>query len=240
VHTWKVMMMNVQELEEAHVEMSAYIQAENPDFLLVLEVDPAWLAVMSHLEEVYPYHLLEPRYSGRGIAFYSKLPWESAAVWDVVQMDRPALIASYYVDDCPLTIVGLHPYPPLNDQMWRLRNEELAQVAAFIRQQPGAAILLGDLNITPWSPTFQDILAVSNLQNGRSKFGFLPTWPVVGSTALLPFDHILTTPDLTITAMETGHPVGADHLPLTANIRFTSESTQAISPPSSSCTREQN
>jgi endonuclease/exonuclease/phosphatase (EEP) superfamily protein YafD len=39
--------------------------------------------------------------------------------------------------------------------------------------------------------------------------------------AWLPFDHILTTPDLTISKLERGPNIGTDHLPLTAEISYT-------------------
>jgi endonuclease/exonuclease/phosphatase (EEP) superfamily protein YafD len=219
--TYKVIVANVQELEQEHLKMAAYFKAEDPDFLLILEADPPWIEAMSFLEEEYPYYLLEPRWSGHGIALYSKVPWESTAVWDIVGVDRPALVASLTIEDQPLTIIGMHPYPPVSSQQWSLRNEELAQVADFIQQQPGTVMLLGDLNVTHWSPTFKDMITTAGLENGRSEFGHLATWPAIGSIAWLPFDHILTTPDLTISKLERGPNIGTDHLPLAAEISYT-------------------
>ena len=40
----------------------------------------------------------------------------------------------------------------------RYRNRQLAGLARFISEREGPIILLGDLNVTPWSPYFTDFL----------------------------------------------------------------------------------
>ena len=58
------------------------------------------------------------------------------------------------------------------------RNEQLLKLAEFARQTPHPLLLLGDLNLTPWSPYFERLLAGSGLRDSRDGRGLFPTWPV--------------------------------------------------------------
>ncbi|MCA9972137.1 MAG: endonuclease/exonuclease/phosphatase family protein [Anaerolineales bacterium] len=214
----RLLVVNVQEKEDAAVALRRRIAALAPDVVVALEVDYAWAAAMRPLLASHPYAWVEPRYAGRGIALFSRVPLDGVQVWDVVGADRPALLAEVTVAGQRLTLVGLHPHPAVNPRDFRLRNAELARLAAFLAAQPHPVVVAGDLNLAPWGPVLADFLAAAGLENGRIGHGLLPTWPTRFPLLRVPLDHVLVSPDLAVRAMHTPPADGADHLPLLAEI----------------------
>jgi endonuclease/exonuclease/phosphatase (EEP) superfamily protein YafD len=106
-------------------------------------------------------------------------------------------------------------WPPSDMDSFRSRNEQLARVAAFMRDQPNPRILVGDLNTTMWSSSYAEFASVSKLGNCRRGFGVLPTFPMDQLPLLrVPLDHCLVSPDLAVLDCRLGNPAGSDHAPL--------------------------
>ena len=74
-----------------------------------------------------------------------------------------------------------------------LRNVQLIATAHEMAKKSGPSLLLGDLNITPWSPYFRDLLKLGNLRNSQDGFGIQPSW-----FGLLPIDHLLHSEEIAI------------------------------------------
>jgi len=79
---------------------------------------------------------------------------------------------------------------------------------------------MGDLNATPWSPYYRQLLKGSGLRNTRQGFGILPTWP---SWSLLdglriPIDHCLVSSTIEVIDIKTAQIKGSDHLSLVIDI----------------------
>lgn len=218
----RVLVVNVQEQTPAFSHLQALIARQQPDLILATETPAAWVEYATNaIQDTYPYGYAIPRYSGHGITLFSRLPLQDAYTWDILPVERPVLVAHLAYQGTPLTIIGLHPHPPLDQQQWQWRNDLLAVVAGFAAQQSGAVLVLGDLNATPWSPLYQDFLAQAQLQDGRLGFGIYPTWPVATSLIRMPLDHILPSSHLTVTNLYRETAVGSDHFPLLADLTLT-------------------
>ena len=87
-------------------------------------------------------------------------------------------------------------------------------MADLIRRQDGPTMLMGDLNTTPWAPTFRDFLDSSGMRDSRGGFGLQVTWPTYLPPLLIPIDHALVSPDISVRHFEVGPSVGSDHYPL--------------------------
>ncbi len=75
-------------------------------------------------------------------------------------------------------------------------------------------MVLGDLNVTPWSPFFRDLLREGALRNARKGYGLRPTWPTMLPPLLIPVDHCLVSSGVTVHDCRAGRNVGSDHYPL--------------------------
>ncbi len=112
----------------------------------------------------------------------------------------------------------------MNAALFKQRNRQLEDVADRIRKfrQNGSGIpllLLGDLNLTPWSPWFLKLQSQTGLVRGVSSFTLAPTWylfPIFPCG--LAIDHGLIEPNLVFTDLRIGKPIGSDHRSVTLSI----------------------
>ncbi len=116
----------------------------------------------------------------------------------------------------PVSFYALHAPPPMRPITFAQRNAELAHVAALINQQnkkpTDNVILLGDWNITPYSPFFEQLLTDTRMKNQTTTPYFLPTWPAeLPSLLQIPIDHILHRGGLTLIEKRRGPSLGSDH-----------------------------
>jgi endonuclease/exonuclease/phosphatase (EEP) superfamily protein YafD len=98
--------------------------------------------------------------------------------------------------------------------MARQRNQQLQTIASFLRPKTNPVLLLGDLNISPWSYYFEQLLTQANLRNSAYGWGVMPSWPVAFPALLIPIDHCLVSEGITIHQRRNGSAVGSDHYPV--------------------------
>jgi endonuclease/exonuclease/phosphatase (EEP) superfamily protein YafD len=102
----------------------------------------------------------------------------------------------------------------VSDRLFRARNDQLRALAHLAAGLEPPKVLIGDFNLSPWSPFFPPLLKQAGLVNARDGFGILPTWPTFFVPAMIPLDHCLVSPEARVTNIETGPDIGSDHLPL--------------------------
>ena len=95
-----------------------------------------------------------------------------------------------------------------------VRDRQILALARFAAKQEGEVILLGDMNTTSWSYTFQDLLHESGLHDSRRGFGLQPTWPENMPLMRVPIDHVLHSSGIQISYRCTGPFSGSDHRPV--------------------------
>ena len=214
---------NVLRSNQDFAKFIAYIQTTRPDFFLAMEVDDVWLAELTSLHDDYPYHISQPGHGAFGIALYSRTPIQDCEIIESAVSGAPMIHATLVFDDRPLSLVGAHPLPPVKSGTATLRNGQLKEIAALTASLPQPTLLLGDLNVTSWSPHFTDLLERTGLRDARQGFGIQPTWPgLPGFAALLkiPIDHTLVSDDIQVVARRVGPDIGSDHLPVEIDFRI--------------------
>ena len=190
------------------------IRAEDPDFVLLLEVTPDWAEAMRALDTTYPHGHLEPRKDSGGMALFSRVPIEDLEVRRLGDYGPSILLARLVFPSGTLTLIGGHTSSPKTPQTFEVRNQELLELGKMASSRAGAVMLLGDMNCTSWSPYFQDMLTVSGLLDSRRGFGVDGSWPAAPLPLRIPIDHCLATPDVAIASRRIGAAVGSDHRPL--------------------------
>ncbi len=205
----RIISINVLFENSQHERVLDCIRQEKPDLVLLLEVNSSWQPALATLESQFPYSLVETRTGSFGIAIFSQFPLEDLRLADLGSIGVPSIKATIRVDDTPVQIVGTHFLPPMDGERSRLRNQQLIATAQHLARTPRPCLLLGDLNITPWSPYFRDLLKLGGLRNSQIGFGIQPTW-----LAALPIDHLLHSDDIAILDRRIGPDIGSDHRPL--------------------------
>ena len=154
-----------------------FLQKADADVILLIEVNDRWMEAFKPLSKDYAYSLADPREDNFGIAIFSRQPLINDRVLNLGSTGVPSIATDLTIGGEKVHLLGTHPFPPGTPTDSRLRNEQLRQIAQYVRQQHSLVIVAGDLNSTPWSPYFRDLLRESGLKNTSQGLGLFPSWP---------------------------------------------------------------
>jgi endonuclease/exonuclease/phosphatase (EEP) superfamily protein YafD len=217
----RLMHANVLWGNRDYAALASVVERERPDVLVLQEFTGAWEESLRGLEAQYPYSKLAPRPAGTGMALFSRHPFEGAEVLSLDATSHLALFARVKVEGATLSVLALHPPTPIRADKFANRNLQFERAASIMREAQGPKLLVGDLNVTMWSPYFTDLLRDSGLNNARKGFALIPSWPVPLPTPLqIPIDHCLVSHDLTVNSIRTAARTGSDHRPLVVDLSF--------------------
>ena len=220
--TTRLMSFNVLTHNQKKAEAISAITAKSPDIVLLMEVDAKWEnAIRAGLENDYPYIVFKSREDNFGIALLSKTPWDQIEIFASNPQSLPSIEVTFKnQNNSLLRIIGTHPLPPLGHHNWKARNVHLMEAAKRIKGGD-SAIMIGDFNVTPWSPIFKDVVTASGLKDSGASFGMTPTWDVFPSLlGALKIDHALVSEDIRVTALEVQKIDGSDHRALVLDIQY--------------------
>lgn len=219
-NTLRVMTSNVWAGNTDYARYIHYVETADPDVIVIQEYTTAWDDALTTQLVHYPHTLTFPEENPFGIAVFSKYPLSDGRAFLVSRNTTPSIDVTVDVNGTALKILGTHPLPPVSQATHDLRNEHLEALAEFIRYESGPIIVMGDLNITPWSQPFQHLVTRAGLLDARRGHGILPTWPSWFFPLQIPIDHILVKPSIAVTEVENSGGVGSDHRSLTATVEF--------------------
>lgn len=214
--------INVNSQNTEHARVAAFLRAEDPDLLLLLEVNERWLSALEPLAGAYPHRIARPRGDNFGIALWTRLP---VTRLEIARLGSglPSVVVELRTPSGRLTLVGTHPPPPAGASLADERDQQLHAVAQQLSAAEGERVLLGDLNLTSWSPIFDDLIAQSGLVDTRRGFGLQATWPAWFWPLSIPIDHCLISDGLRVVDRRVGPEVGSDHRPIVVDLRFDGE-----------------
>ena len=195
-----------------------HIEREQPDMVFLQELTQQHLPLLERLAATFPYVLLQPQDDPFGIGAWSKHPFVAADIIPTPPRQHPSLKIVIDYDGEPVTIFSTHPVPPIGPGASRDRNAQLAYIADLVLGTAGSRVVIGDLNITPWSVHYRDFETSTGLVNAQRGHGIKPSWPLFLPIAMIPIDHALVSDDLVAADTRTLSPVGSDHLPLLVRI----------------------
>ncbi|MFN3201220.1 MAG: endonuclease/exonuclease/phosphatase family protein [Bradymonadia bacterium] len=235
--TLKIMSFNVLGSNTALDDLEAFVEAESPDIIVLLEVRPH-LATRLRRWPGYSVQALRPREDNFGVALLSKWPM-------VPSETRPlggiydSVIGATDLGGRPLVVIGAHPPPPVSGPVTETRDRTIDAIAGFIEGDIkgflGAmapqgitphVVVVGDLNATPWSQPVQKLMTSAGLWDSRRGFGYHATWPAKLGPLGIPIDHALVSGDLAVLERRVGPALGSDHRPVLLTV------TPAVEQPS--------
>jgi endonuclease/exonuclease/phosphatase (EEP) superfamily protein YafD len=212
--TVRAMLMNINASNGNTEQVLAAIQNASPSLLLLEEVTPKWAHELSVLRADYPYRVDAHQVGCFGIMLLSKVPLSHTNVVSIGDSGVPSILATAHLPQGDIAVIGTHPLPPVGAAYSKHRNNQLAALTPVVREQKKPVLLIGDLNVSPWSPYFTRLLKDSGLKNSMKGFGFQPSWPANNHFLRIPIDQILYSREITIHRRVVGADVGSDHLPV--------------------------
>jgi endonuclease/exonuclease/phosphatase (EEP) superfamily protein YafD len=215
----RILVANVQYRNEDYEGALALIEAENPDIVGLLEVNHAWSDSLSVLRERYPYHVAWPEEGAHGLALFSRVPIEELGTSPYREGDQlTAIRVRAELPEKPVILTLAHLISPTTPKRAALRNLQIRTIAGMVdRDHDDEHILIGDLNITPWS-AFYAPLEQAGLVNAARGRGYVATWPAVLGSLGIPIDHVLLSDGLHVQQFRRGASFGSDHLPVVADV----------------------
>jgi endonuclease/exonuclease/phosphatase (EEP) superfamily protein YafD len=210
----RAMLINVYRGNRDHAAVLDTIDRHNPDFVIAEEVNQRWMQVFRTLREHYPHVVSQPREDNFGIVLLSKHPIVESSVINVGRIGLPTILARFDVKGDEFFLLGTHAVPPVSSKYARLRNEHLAAIPEIVAALDAPVLLLGDLNVSPWSFHFRRLIRDSGLRDGSQGRGVQPTWPTHMLPLLIPIDHCLHSPGIDLVDKTVAAHVGSDHYPV--------------------------
>lgn len=215
---FKVFHSNVNSSNTNADTLLKQIRIEAPELLVLQEVNKRWIQELSSLNAEYPYNVVRSREDNFGIAIYSRLPILNSEFLYLGGSSVPSIQASFQLESRQLTLITSHTLPPLNQQYFDTRNAQIRAVSDLANSIEGPLVLVGDLNITPWSAFYKPLISDSKLFSARDGFGVIPTWPASFIAMGIPIDHVLVSEHFIVKDFYSGNSVGSDHLPIVVNL----------------------
>lgn len=216
-----IVTMNVDYRSSDHESMLNYLASGTTDVIVVSEYTPAWESALAVLDATHPYRIGKSRSDPWGLAVFSRLPFISAELLDLGITDSVHARVVIDLGGTPLEIFAVHLMVPTTKEKAGMRNAQLAALAERMSLTKNPRMLVGDLNITPFSPFFDDFLDATGLVDTRRPFGFHVTWPTTALPIWIPIDHCLADPSIKILSVQQGPQFGSDHYPLEIAVQST-------------------
>jgi len=157
--------------------------------------------------------VIEPRDDNFGVALLSRVPLIDPRLEDFSTVGLPSITAAFWIGQTRITLLGTHPLPPVGTLQAGLRNGQLERISEWVQAQDDAVIVVGDLNITPWSPVFQTLIRKTGLRNSAEGRGLQGTWPAFLPPMRIPIDHFLHGGAVSVHERSILRFDGSDHLP---------------------------
>ena len=214
----KLMSFNVFAFNRDHERMLLYVRRELPDVLVLIEVTPEWAPAVRELAAQYPHRWINVGDAARGIAMMSREQPSAAATIDLAGRGAPSYLLTFGQGSTALSVLGTHFSWPLGRRVSEIRNAQLEALARFARAQPHPLVVMGDLNVTPFSPRFTRMLREGGLQRCVPGAGFTPTWPTHFPPLYIQIDHCLASAGVYAWNFRVGDYLGSDHYPISVQV----------------------
>ncbi len=216
----KVLSFNVNHDGVSANTLSTMVRDNEADVLILAEVGKDTVFRVGD-ELGYKAHFAARRQRDTfGVGMLSRLPNFEMETKDFGGDDLLSIEATFKgTDDKVCTLIAAHTFLPLTADGSLLRNRQLRAIAEYAGSKD-CFITMGDLNITPWSPIFSEVLKTGGLRDSRVGFGIHQSWPTfLPSFMRIPIDHALVSSNIDITFRGVLDSVGSDHLPLFINLQ---------------------
>ena len=217
----RLIQVNLLKTNQKYQKLLEVVRSANADVVVLQELTETWNEQTQGLRQEYPHVVFEPRSNGAGMAVLSRYPAEGAQTLTLDDSDHIAILVRLKVGDESISVLALHPTTPITPFKFKNRNRQYREAATLVKNLTGPRVIIGDLNITMWSPYFVELQNESGLRDARLGFGLRTTWPTFLPPLLrLPIDHCLVSEEVEINSIEVGASTGSDHLPLIVQLSF--------------------
>jgi endonuclease/exonuclease/phosphatase (EEP) superfamily protein YafD len=200
-----------------HARLTEYLERMDPDVIVLQEITSQQV---EELRSRLPHHRYAYADAAKphGAAIVSRWPITSATPLELTPDGARAAEVRVRWRASEIAVIGVHLHWPLGPNASRLRNRELAALAARARQIEGPLLISGDFNITPWSAHLREFSDEAGLADCARGHGLAPTWPAQFAPLQIRIDHCFASPQWRAIEVSSGPRLGSDHRPIVAEL----------------------
>ena len=215
-----VITANIYERREAMTALSALAEREGADLISINEAvsrmtDYSYRrAFPNHQYVVHAAWENMPRPMGNPITLLSRIPIaDRQRILRDDTLGRAYIVADLGGEWQRTRIVLSHAMVPLWPEGLKARTA-LLEAAGAAAAESETFLMMGDFNLTPWTPHFRDL---PGKRAGDPRW--TATWPTPLRALGIPIDHIMFDGELELVEVRVLEPIGSDHLPVLARFR---------------------
>lgn len=197
----------------------AYLEASGADVIALQEISEQRALSIAPLMKSYP-HVYAQSAALTDSVLFSKWPLLSATPEKLSTDGVSAIRAVIDWRGTPVTVIAAHLHWPAGGGSSRRRNAELEGLARLTQPLDAPLVMLGDFNITPWSPNFSPLAEAFGLNDCSAGQGFNLTWPSPLLFTGIRIDHCFATSHWETVNVWVGPSVGSDHRPTGAELQL--------------------
>lgn len=189
-----------------YYEIDNKLKEVTPDFIGFSELKKEDISNIPYLQN-YKYSQIKDARDNSTIAFFSNQPSEldtNLNLAYVLPLKMQLQSETYHV-------FVIHPMPPINSEWLSMRNQELTELSTYINSLNSEnVILIGDFNLTPWSPIYQQFANnQTKVKNAAIGQGINFTWG--NSLIKTQVDHIFIPKGWSVDSFKSEQVPGSDH-----------------------------
>ena len=216
---FKIITVNAYRKNFKPSRLDDYLNEEQPDVLLILEMTDMLRDEIKNIISQYKYSHEVANRDGHSILLLSRHKLSAIKVTKHGKYKTPLIGAKVKVRNKLYKIFSAHPVPALNSEWAAERELYFAEMKKHFEDHSMPVLVLGDFNSVPWEKHFQRFLKESNLKSTLLDVSYTMTWPAVFPLMGIPMDHILCNDLIEHKGLERGPFVGSDHFPISLTVK---------------------
>lgn len=218
----RILTANVKQSNRDFGRLIREVEANDPDIVLLLEVDGGWMDGIAPIRESYPHRIEQPQENSYGMVLFSRLALVEPETLFRVLDDVPSMRATVALPSGErFRLHALHPEPPVPHADTLGRDSEVILVAREAAEDPLPSVVAGDLNDVAWSRTTRRFQRLSGLLDPRVGRGLYNTFDARYRLLRWPLDHLFHDARFRLVAMRRLPDIGSDHFPMLFEIALT-------------------
>ncbi len=223
----RVMSVNVLVVNRRHDDVVAAVERAAPDIVALQEISRAWHPVVERLARRLPYvapadwrtqpsdNILLSRHP----VVESRLALPPGRVRWFAHVE-----ATVDVNGRRIRVLAVHPPLPAGPLLTDIRQAHLDYYARVAAATELPLLIVGDFNITPYSPRFRALLRDGGLRYVHLGWAWPRSWPSANRGSYqryvrgFPIDHVLTSRHFAVAGARAAEDVGSDHYPIVTDL----------------------
>lgn len=225
----KILIANVFQDNDQFERCVQAIKANDPDVVLLVEVDKKWCSYVSKALVDYEFRVEHPMDNTYGMALYSRLEIERHSLRFLVDDEIPSITADIRASDGRMfRMYCIHPTPPVPNEASDStdRDAEILIVGKEAKKCNMPVVVAGDLNDVAWSYTTNLFLKASGLLDPRIGRGFFSTFHARYRIFRWPLDHVFCSTHFCLNSLKRLDDIGSDHFPIFIDVAMQHEKTR--------------